>query len=436
MEKPIIDDEFRRLLPELAPEELAELEESVLEEGIRDPLILWQETGILLDGHNRLSIAQKHGLPYQTQELAFADREAARDWIINNQLGRRNLTPEAFALLLGMKYNREKQQGKRTDLTSGQNDQKSQAQQTSKRLAEEHKVNERTVRRAGNFAEDLAAVEEVAGKEVREAVLRREKPIKRSDVTRLANTAKKDPERVKQAVHKVLSGEEKDPKHALAVAREDEVKAKANAFTKTDLIDLRHGRFQDVLADEPDDSFDFIFTDPPYGKEYLSLWNDLGAEAARVLKPNGFLVTYVGKLHLLDCMNALAESLEYHWQCAVAYQGAKKTVFGRRFWGQWRPLLVYVNGIATEHRYCNDLMYLTKDHRPDQSLHPWAQADAAAAYFIDRLTEPGDRVLDPMCGTGAFVRAAAGMKREAVGIEADENRFEVCRGLSVEGDDA
>jgi hypothetical protein len=137
MEKPIIDDEFRRLLPELAPEELAELEESVLEEGIRDPLILWQETGILLDGHNRLSIAQKHGLPYQTQELAFADREAARDWIINNQLGRRNLTPGAFALLLGMKYNREKQQGKRTDLTSGQNDQKSQAQQTSKRLAEE-----------------------------------------------------------------------------------------------------------------------------------------------------------------------------------------------------------------------------------------------------------------------------------------------------------
>ena len=70
--------------------EYEKLEESIIEEGVRDPLVLWN--GILIDGHNRFEIAQKHSLEYKTVEnITLANREEVIQWIIKNQLGRRNL---------------------------------------------------------------------------------------------------------------------------------------------------------------------------------------------------------------------------------------------------------------------------------------------------------------------------------------------------------
>ena len=76
----------------------------------------------------------------------------------NDQLGRRNLTADQFRYYVGRKYQRAKRQGARTDLTSGQNDQKSDA---ATRIAAEHGTGEKTVRRAGDYArnlDDVAAV--------------------------------------------------------------------------------------------------------------------------------------------------------------------------------------------------------------------------------------------------------------------------------------
>ena len=86
----IIDNEFRNLIPPLSDDEFKQLEENLLRDGIRDPLVVWN--GILIDGHNRFEIAQKHGLEFVTTELQFADRNEAKIWIIQNQLGRRNLS--------------------------------------------------------------------------------------------------------------------------------------------------------------------------------------------------------------------------------------------------------------------------------------------------------------------------------------------------------
>ncbi len=88
----IIDDEFRGIIPPLTDEELRLLEESINQEGCRDPLVVWKETNILLDGHNRHRICQSIGAEFSVVELSFPDRSAATQWIIKNQLGRRNLT--------------------------------------------------------------------------------------------------------------------------------------------------------------------------------------------------------------------------------------------------------------------------------------------------------------------------------------------------------
>lgn len=88
-----IDDEFRDLIPALTAEEAEALEASLKADGCRDALVVWDETSILLDGHNRYRICQEHGLAFTTVRKSFADRQDALIWVIQNQFGRRNLTP-------------------------------------------------------------------------------------------------------------------------------------------------------------------------------------------------------------------------------------------------------------------------------------------------------------------------------------------------------
>lgn len=81
--------ELESLIPPLSNEEFKQLERNILEEGIREPLITWN--GILIDGHNRYRIAQEHDMNYETLEKEFEDLNAVKIWMVNNQLGRRNL---------------------------------------------------------------------------------------------------------------------------------------------------------------------------------------------------------------------------------------------------------------------------------------------------------------------------------------------------------
>lgn len=86
----VIDNEFQALIPPLQPEELAQLESNILADGCRDPLVVWGDA--LVDGHNRYAICTRHGLPFDVVEVWFESRSHAVEWIIKNQVGRRNLS--------------------------------------------------------------------------------------------------------------------------------------------------------------------------------------------------------------------------------------------------------------------------------------------------------------------------------------------------------
>jgi len=70
------------------------LEESILADGCRDPLVVWEEENVLVDGHHRLAICRRHGIPYSVVYRSFSGIEAAKAWMDLNQLGRRNLSKE------------------------------------------------------------------------------------------------------------------------------------------------------------------------------------------------------------------------------------------------------------------------------------------------------------------------------------------------------
>jgi N6-adenosine-specific RNA methylase IME4 len=93
----VVDDEFHALCPPLADEEREQLLANVMRDGFRDPVMAWSDGRLLLDGHNRREIweqvfaAEEGGPEPSVRGLSFDSRDRAKEWIIRNQFGRRNL---------------------------------------------------------------------------------------------------------------------------------------------------------------------------------------------------------------------------------------------------------------------------------------------------------------------------------------------------------
>jgi hypothetical protein len=179
-----VDEEIEALLPRESSEEYALLEQDLRARGCVAPLVVWQDgpRQVLLDGHTRRAICRARHIFYEKKILDFPDRTSAIIWVIGNQLGRRNLTPEAQAYLRGRIYNLEKRQGARTDLnTSRQGGEK-----LSERLAEIYRVGSRTIERDGQFAMQLDQLAGMYGTAIKNAVLTRDAKMTRAEVGRAA----------------------------------------------------------------------------------------------------------------------------------------------------------------------------------------------------------------------------------------------------------
>ncbi|SEA80263.1 plasmid replication/partition related protein [Variovorax sp. YR216] len=87
----VVNEELKAYIDPLTAEEEESLERSILEEGCRDALVLWGD--VLVDGHNRYRICQKHGVPFQTvQNTRFKSMADVHLWMIEQHLGRRSLS--------------------------------------------------------------------------------------------------------------------------------------------------------------------------------------------------------------------------------------------------------------------------------------------------------------------------------------------------------
>ena len=87
----VINQDLKAYIDPLTPEEHEALERSLLAEGCRDALVLWGD--VLVDGHNRYGICQKHGLPFQTvQNTRFQSMQDVHLWMIDQHLGRRSVS--------------------------------------------------------------------------------------------------------------------------------------------------------------------------------------------------------------------------------------------------------------------------------------------------------------------------------------------------------
>lgn len=164
-----INPEFEHLIPPLVDDEFELLKSNILsEQEIYTPIFVWNE--FIIDGHHRFKIlSENRDIKFRIVEKKFDNKYEAMSWICNNQLGRRNLTPENKKYLIGKRYDAEKLSygsveritvKKNKSCPSSQNGNLGTGMKTCERIAEETGTSKNYVLRADEFAKGVDAAEE------------------------------------------------------------------------------------------------------------------------------------------------------------------------------------------------------------------------------------------------------------------------------------
>ena len=184
-------DQLRDLIPPLSDEEYSQLQQNILKHGVKDPLTVWETTSttlhadednkpiyVLIDGHNRYRISQEHKLDYRINLVRFTGLDEAKDYMIDFQLGRRNLSIEQIAYLRGLRYLQQK------SMRGGNKLSTNSIVDVSVALGKEYGVSSRTIKRDGDFAKGLDKLKP----EQKQDILSGKKKVARSSIEELSKT--------------------------------------------------------------------------------------------------------------------------------------------------------------------------------------------------------------------------------------------------------
>ncbi len=181
-----------------------------------------------------------------------------------------------------------------------------------------------------------------------------------------------------------------------------------------------HGDSREGMANLVDGAASLVITDPPYAREAVELYEEVARHAARILQEGGSLLLYAGQSHLPEVMERVGRHLRYWWTLALVHRHGGQTLHGKDVWISWKPILWYTKGGRGTPNIVRDVV---GGDAPEKGVHPWAQGVEEARRLIRELTLPGDLVVDPMAGSGAFLLAAYLEGRRAIGWEVDPERY-------------
>lgn len=137
-----IDPELKDLLPPLTDEEYKQLERNIVDNGFdrNFPIMEWH--GYIADGHNRYSICKKYNIEPVIGTLAYDTKEEVMRWMLDIQLGRRNLSP-IQRIAVAEKYRPIYKKQARENQSKAGGDKKSLLQNSSKAVDPENKIDVR-----------------------------------------------------------------------------------------------------------------------------------------------------------------------------------------------------------------------------------------------------------------------------------------------------
>ena len=394
-----------QVMPPLTAEEYAELKSDIEKRGVMVP-IEFDEQGNVLDGHHRLQICAELGIKDFPKVIrAGMTEEEKRTHARKLNMARRQLNRD------------QKQELIREQLreTPGKSD-----RQISQALGVSHV----TVGTQRKHLESIGQIDQCV-RETKDGRLypSERKPVTIFNPTRREERAIQNPdvvERMADTGANVLTAEKQ-------IHREE--KAERKAYTlgdemPEDVCRLYNGDIRDGLPVIPDNSVDFIITDPPYPAEYIPLYGALSKLAARVLKPGGSMLVMCGQSYLPQVIEQLCSAMNYHWCMAYTTPGGQSPqLFHKRVNTFWKPLLWFTKGEYTGD-YVGDVLKSPVNDN-DKRFHEWGQSLGGMQDIVQRFTNPGDTILDPFLGGGTTGVAAVIMGRKFIGADIEQKNVEI-----------
>ena len=234
-EKYRIDPELNAVLPELSDEDRASLEKSLLTDGYKGaPIMVWGD--IIVDGHNRYEICNKHHIPFEVKEIHFENKEEAMRWMVRQQIGRRNLTPMQ-RIVLAEKYRPfYKEKADKNKSANGGN-KKAELQNSATPIPDEQKIDVRV---------KLAEVAKVSTD-----TYSRGKKILESGDEELINQALKGDMSINKAYNQLRDKQKKQSDH--------KDKSHTSSDLKSELRDLKENKRKEVAQNVKEDREEYGF---------------------------------------------------------------------------------------------------------------------------------------------------------------------------------
>ena len=440
-----IDAEFKALIPPLSPEEYATLEDNLVSDGrALSPLIVWD--GILIDGHNRYEICTRHGLPYEIEELPQEHRPITRSgvlvWIIQNQLGRRNISPFVRTQLAMRLQDLLTPKGKE-NMRKGGGDRRPGLSKMTNPLPDSERVDTRAaIAKVANVS--TGAVAQVA------RITEAHKAGRIDDDTIAALRAGET------TIGKVYSEVKREEKQAELRTREAELRAKAPQYRITGL-ELLCGDVLEMIEQIEDGSVSLMLTDPPYFVtdnswdvwpseeaflDFMRKWlaamrpkmtdeytafvfcdADRTAQTWQILSDLGYIVQRQAIWHRPNLAKKRSGSTTFlsayepFWHCGT------RGLFMPPDWGEER---FDVQTVAVPQ----------STHTADPSLHPTQKPLELFRRLVRLGSHPGELVVDPFVGSGTTAVACMHEGRRVIGIDQSADYIALAKGRCSEVPDA
>ncbi|MEA1928278.1 MAG: DNA methyltransferase, partial [Candidatus Auribacterota bacterium] len=197
------------------------------------------------------------------------------------------------------------------------------------------------------------------------------------------------------------------------------IQAFVDEYEKTQNIKIFTQDIANITEKEVEnESVDVIITDPPYPKEYIETFNDLGMLAERVLKPGGSLVCLVGQSYIPAYIEHLSKHLDYYWVIGVFMPGGQSVqIWNKKVNAFWKPALWFTKGKRSESSAWISDAFQTKTNNNDKKHHHWGQSEQLMSELVERVTIVGDTVFDPFLGGGTTGVVCNNLNRKFIGSD-------------------
>ena len=220
-------------------------------------------------------------------------------------------------------------------------------------------------------------------------------------------------------------------------------------------IKLINGNCLDTLKNIPNESIDLIVTDPPYPttsrgnagnsggmlqkdinkKGKVFTYNNINCkeyapEFYRLLKDGSHCYVMTNHINLIDMLNTFTD-VGFHFIKSLIWNKGNK-IMGQYYMSQYEYILFFRKGKGKKINNCgtSDILSISNKKTKDKdgkNIHDTEKPIELMEVLVNNSSQENELVLDPFMGVGSTGIACIKNKRNFIGIELDENYFNIAK---------